>query len=297
MNKEIAKVESSVVVEALRNSLYPGAKTESVLMVLSYCKAAGLDPMTKPVHIVPMQVKDAKSGNKEWRDVIMPGIELYRIKAANSQAYAGSSEPEFGPDKTIDTVNRWGNNVKVVYPEWCRVTVRRRLFHGDIVEFTSKEIWLENYANDGKTDAPNAMWTKRPYAQLAKCAEAQALRKGFPEIGAQPTADEMAGKVIEQAEIIDPTRGMKPETTAPEQKKPEPKKETKKAANDTKAETERKLDEGEKMDLGQWKNASNQAGNVAEWWPEASKKALEDLGKKQFGMLENYIADVHSVKL
>ena len=38
------------------------------------------------------------------------------------------------------------------------------------------------------------MWARRPYAQLAKCSEAQALRKAFPEFGAQPTADEMEGK-------------------------------------------------------------------------------------------------------
>jgi hypothetical protein len=60
---------------------------------------------------------------------------------------------------------------------------------------------MENYAVKGgqeKSIAPNAMWTKRPYGQLAKCAEAQALRKAFPEIASQPTADEMEGKTLHQ---------------------------------------------------------------------------------------------------
>jgi hypothetical protein len=61
----------------LRNSLYPGAKDESIKLVIGYCKAAGLDPMQKPVHIVPMSVSTGKKDDKGWdikemRDVVMP---------------------------------------------------------------------------------------------------------------------------------------------------------------------------------------------------------------------------------
>lgn len=176
------------ILAVLRNSLYPGAKDESIKLVLSYCKAAGLDPLQKPVHIVPMWDKNTR----DMRDVVMPGIELYRVKAARTGQYAGCSEPEFGPDVTQSL-----GGAETTFPAWCRVTVRR-IVAGQIAEFTAVERWLENYAT-AKRDSqqPNAMWAKRPYGQLAKCAEAQALRKGFPEIGSGPTADEMAGKSID----------------------------------------------------------------------------------------------------
>jgi phage recombination protein Bet len=176
------------ILAVLRNSLYPGAKDDSIKLVLSYCKAAGLDPLQKPVHIVPMWDKNTR----DMRDVVMPGIELYRVKAARTGQYAGCSEPEFGPD-----VKQSLGGVEITFPAWCRVTVRR-IVSGAVAEFTAVERWVENYATAKRDSAqPNAMWAKRPYGQLAKCAEAQALRKGFPEIGAGPTADEMAGKSID----------------------------------------------------------------------------------------------------
>lgn len=184
-NIETKEIDAAVW-STLKNSLYKGANDCSIQMVVEYCKACKLDPMQKPVHIVPMWDKNTKS----MKDTIMPGIGLYRIQAVRSNKYAGVSEPEYG-----DTVNTTLGGVSISYPEWCKVTVKK-LVGNNIVEFTAKEYWLENYATIKKDhNAPNAMWLKRPFGQLAKCAEAQALRKAFPEIiTQQPTAEEMEGK-------------------------------------------------------------------------------------------------------
>jgi phage recombination protein Bet len=134
------------------------------------------------------------------RDVVMPGINLYRTQASRSGAFAGMTEPEFGPDRT----DKIGGQ-EITYPEWCRVTAKRQLANGAVAEFTAREFWIENYAVKGgkeKSIAPNAMWTKRPRGQIAKCAAAQALRIAFPEIASQPTAEEMEGKSIHVDEMV-----------------------------------------------------------------------------------------------
>lgn len=219
---------------ALKNSLYPGASDASVDLVLAYCRAGTYDPMTKPVHIVPMKVKTGTDDRgydiKEKRDVIMPGIGLYRTNAARTGAYAGCSEPEFGPERILKfkrEVWKDGANNKrmkttvdaeMVYPEWCKVSVTR-IVDGQPREFTAKEFWQENYASKGDDGAPNDMWEKRPFGQLAKCTEAQALRKAFPEaVGSQPTAEEMEGKVLEGELASAP-----PPLKMPQEKKPEAK--------------------------------------------------------------------------
>jgi len=191
--------QTNAIRTALKTSLYPGASDESVDMVLAYCQASQLDPMTKPVHIVPMY--DSKT--ERYRDVIMPGIGLYRIQAARTGQYAGVSDPVWGPDTTATL-----DDVQVTFPAWCKIVVRRLVQNGVIAEFTAVERWIENYATAGydkkrrvHSIAPNSMWKKRPYAQLAKCAEAQALRKAFPEIGAQPTFEEMEGKTLDAENV------------------------------------------------------------------------------------------------
>lgn len=214
----LATVSEQEMLNVLQNSLYPGAAPASIQLVLGYCRAAGLDPMLKPVHIVP--VYDSKA--RENRDVVMPGIGLYRTQAARTGQYAGMSEPVFGPTRKftgqrVQKVWKDGPNGKRVsedvvtdvetsYPEWCRVVVKRMLPSGQMAEFPAVEYWLENYATAGRdSDAPNAMWQRRPFGQLAKCAEAQALRKAFPELGAMPTAEEMEGKDVGERDITPQT--------------------------------------------------------------------------------------------
>lgn len=208
-DNQLAMQSRDELIKVLESSLYPGASRESIELVLGYCQAAGLDPLQKPVHIVPMW--DSKASR--MRDVVMPGINLYRIQASRSGECAGVTEPEFGDDVT-QTIG----GQEITFPRWCRVTVKRLMPSGIIVEFTAKELWIENYAQKGgkeKSVAPNAMWTKRPYGQLAKCAEAQAFRKAFPELASAYTADEMEGKDLNAERDITPAQPEAPAALPP----------------------------------------------------------------------------------
>ncbi|MGH8908305.1 MAG: phage recombination protein Bet [Egibacteraceae bacterium] len=188
----IFKMDRAKAIEVLGASLYPGASGASIEMVLGWCEARGVDPMDKPCHVVPMWDKDAG----RMRDVIMPSVDYYRAKAESSGAYVGVSDTEYGPMQTL-TVGEF----TMEYPEWARVVVRR-MVSGVIAEFPAKVFWVETYATAKKdTKVPNAMWKKRPIGQLEKCAEAQALRKAFPKLCSGPTAEEMHGKVIGDAEV------------------------------------------------------------------------------------------------
>ena len=190
-NIQTALIERNIdtaVWTTLQNSVFPGAKDESILLAVDYCKARKLDILKKPCHIVPMSVTDAKTGNKNWRDVIMPGIYEQRITAFRTGQMAGQDEPVFG-----DTVTFRG----IEAPEWCRVTVYR-FINNERCAFSHTEYFSEACATT-KEGKPNSMWSKRPRGQLAKCAEAGALRKAFPdELGGVITADEVNEEPINQ---------------------------------------------------------------------------------------------------
>lgn len=175
---------------ALTSSIFPGAKPESIVMAVEYAKARNLDIMKKPCHIVPMNVKDSKTGSTEWRDIIMPSIAEHRITASRSNSYAGIEAPVFGPMVDINF-----GGISHTVPEFCTVTVYR-MIHGEKVAFSHTEYFEEACATV-KGGGLNSMWTKRKRGQLSKCAEAGALRKAFPEeIGDEYTKEEMEGKII-----------------------------------------------------------------------------------------------------
>lgn len=231
MSTEIEVAEKKDLMVALKNSLYPGASDEACELVLAFCRAAGMNPILKPVHLVPIW----NSKQQKNVDTIMPGIGMYRINAERSSAYAGLSKPIFGPAITEEFPEEiyekeWNGKktqhkrkaMKVTYPEWCEITVSKIV--GDrIFEFHAQEFWKENYATASReSNQPNEMWTNRPYGQIAKCAEAQALRKAFPDrVSSQATAEEMEGKfasftgpVVESEPAYEPPRAKTSPVTA-----------------------------------------------------------------------------------
>lgn len=187
----------------LKNSLFPGADSNSVLLAVDYCKARGLDVMKKPCHIVPMQVKDAKTGDYVWRDVILPGIYEYRTTAARTGLYLGHSKPEYGP--LVDFMG-------VTAPEWCDITVYRWNKEASMkAEYPVRVLFAEccGTAYDKKAQKPyvNARWTKAPVQMMSKVCEAAALREAFPEdLGGTHTSDEMEGQYYEPI-VVDVSPG------------------------------------------------------------------------------------------
>lgn len=182
----------------LANNLYPGAASESVIMVWDYCVARKLDPLKKPCHIVPMEVKDVKTKEYYWRDVVMPGIYEYRTTATRTGLYLGHSIPEYGP-----MVNYLG----VEAPKYCAITVYRWNSEAKMrAEYPVVILFNEVVATkrDKKTSGivVNARWTKAPQQMLTKCTEAAALREAFPdELGGTHTVEEMEGQVLEEIQV------------------------------------------------------------------------------------------------
>ena len=172
---------------ALREAVFPAASDEMIAVAVDYCKARNLDPLKKPVHIV----ETWDSAQRKMVETIWPSITELRITATRTGEFAGKDETAYGPD-----IEESVGGIKMKYPEWCQVTVYR-LVNGERCAFPGEKVyWKEAFAGK-KGGEPNAMWKKRPYGQLAKCAEAAALRAAFPEeVGEGVTAEEMAGQAI-----------------------------------------------------------------------------------------------------
>jgi phage recombination protein Bet len=196
-----APVERRGISEAqwrtLVNNLFPGAKSESVLMVWDYCVARKLDPLKKPCHIVPMKVR--QGDEYVWRDVVMPGIYEYRTTAARTGQYMGHSVPVYG-----EIIEHLGRRV----PEFCSITVYRWNPEAQQRAEYPVTVWFEECCATTKERGTgvvilNDRWNKAPRQMLTKCTEAAALREAFPdELGGTHTADEMEGQPIE-AKAID----------------------------------------------------------------------------------------------
>lgn len=176
----------------LKHSLFPGASDQSIALVWDYCKARQLDPMKKPCHIVPMDVKVGDQYVK--RDVVMPGIYEYRTTAMRTKQYMGYDKPEYGPMEKAFGVDA---------PAWCEFTVYR--WHEASktkIPFSAKVFFREVVATKWAkgqqgVKVANDRWERAPIQMMTKTAEAAALRAAFPdELGGEPVMEEIIGQTI-----------------------------------------------------------------------------------------------------
>lgn len=115
---------------------------------------------------------------------ILTGIDGYRLIADRTGRHAGTDTWWCGDDGEWREV--W---LAKTPPTAAKVTVHKITGSGNIIApFTGIALWSEYGAN-----ADGFMFKKMPAAQLAKCAEALALRKAFPsETSGVYTQEEMA---------------------------------------------------------------------------------------------------------
>jgi len=147
----------------------------------------GLDPFTKQIYAI-------KRGGKVTHQT---GIDGYRSTAARTTEYAGSDEAEFEP------CSCGSDDSPREHPALARVVVHRILPNGHVVNQPGIARWHELKPKHTKNASgygfADDMWWQMPWNQLAKCAEANGLRKAFPRVLAGVyIADEMG-----QAETIE----------------------------------------------------------------------------------------------
>lgn len=171
---------------------------EDLVFFLATCHQTGLNPVVKQIY--PIYRWDSRLGKEKM--TIQVGIDGMRLSAHRSGQYAGQDDSVFFP-----------TDESAPHPIKATVTVYK-LIKGEKVGTTATARWAE-YAQT-KDNKPVQLWAKMPYTMLAKCAEALALRKAFPnELSGVYTEEEMAQSTNPLSSL--PTPDSKKKVEAPKQ--------------------------------------------------------------------------------
>lgn len=192
--EEAANVEAAGLVFVHQYGENKGAKVLAPRPVIAkfmhICEKTGLDPMARQIYCIGRFGSDGL----EWS--VQTAIDGFRVIAERSRQYAGQDEPEW-LTASGEWVPAFVKALHGEHPLAARVKVYRHDWDRPMVGIAT---WDE-YAQTKRNGQLTAMWEQRGPGQLAKCAEALALRKAFPQdLSGIYTDDEMQSQTIEVVE-------------------------------------------------------------------------------------------------
>lgn len=155
----------------IRDTYANGATEKEFQVLLEIAKLRRLNPLLRQIHFVKRWNKQL--GRDVWAAQV--SVDGLRAIAERTGKYDGQDEPEFGP-------------IADGFPEWCKVKVYRKDWTRPAVGLA---YWSE-YVQKSRDGGPTRFWADMPRVMIAKCAEAIAMRKAFPEdLGGLYTDEEM----------------------------------------------------------------------------------------------------------
>lgn len=171
-------------IELIKKTILPAGSSETELQLfLHQCKRTGLDPLARQIYASKIQGKLS----------VITSIDGFRLIAERSGEYLGQTMPLFcGLDAIWKEV--WIPTQTEQFPYACKVGIYRNRFVEPLYAVAHWSAYAQKTFNEkqNKTDYKYT-WKTMPTTMLAKCAEAQALRKAFPqELSGLYTQDEMA---------------------------------------------------------------------------------------------------------
>ena len=182
---------------------------------MTTCERSGLDPLKGQIYLGKRKNSDTNAIER----MPVTKIDGFRSIAERSKKYAG----QIGPFWSEDGVNWLEVWLKPTPPPAAKVQVIRHDFKEPMTAVARYETYKQTYFKDGQTRL-GPVWTKMPDLMLAKCAEALALRRAFPdELGGLYTSDEMGQALNNDLDannssdaVIEPTYAPLPEKAEPE---------------------------------------------------------------------------------
>lgn len=172
--------------DLIRNTFANGASAGEFAALCETAKVWGLDPFRRQVFFVNRW--DSQKSCKVWS--VQVSVDGLRAIAERTGLYAGQDEPEFVYDEKGAIRS-------------CKVRVYRKDWERPM---TGVAHWSE-YVQTTKEGRPTQFWASKPHIMLAKCAEAIALRKAFPQqMAGAYSPEEMGDEPPVQAKIK-PGRG------------------------------------------------------------------------------------------